>query len=50
MIRLDFYMYISYSVSQIKTLLLGFLAITSLWKRLEIKVGGVSKNFKKFSM
>ena len=27
-----------------KTLFLGFLAITPLWKGLEIKVGGVSKN------
>ena len=32
-----------YRVSQIKTLYLGFLAITPLWKGLEIKVGGVLK-------
>ena len=32
-----------YRVSQ-KTLFSGFLAITPLWKGLEIKVGGVTKN------
>ena len=40
--------FVKYRVSQKKTQLSGILAITPLWKGLELKVAGVSKTSENF--